>query len=203
MTKHIRLLIDRTISTIEMAPRKSTKVSSSSTTSDNVVEPPTQVVEVVENVEVVEPVAEDIPVDKFELVLSILNRTLTETKEAITLVKALQKEEKKSNKKVSKRAKKEKGDDNKTPRPASGFAKPTKLSDALCAFLGVPVGTEMSRTDVTRVLNQYIKTNNLQDTKDKRTIVPDDKLKSILDSTDGKLTYFTLQKHIKHHFVKV
>ncbi len=184
-----------------MAPRKSSKTSTPAPVAENVVVPPPS--PVVENVEVVPTeVVEDTPVDKFELVLAILNKTLTETKEAIALVKTLQKEDKKSNKKVSKKAKKEKSDDAKASRPASGFAKPTKLSDTLCSFLGVPTGTEMSRTDVTRVLNQYIKSNNLQDTNDKRTIVPDDKLKSILDTTDGKLTYFTLQKHIKHHFVK-
>lgn len=186
-----------------MAPKKSSKASSS--TPAPVVESapaPPEVVPVPTPVEVVAEVVEDTPVDKFELVLAILNKTLTETKEAIALVKTLQKEEKKSNKKVSKRSKKEKSEQPKGARPASGFAKPTKLSDELCSFLGVSSGTEMSRTDVTRVLNQYIKTNNLQDTKDKRTIVPDDKLKSILDSTDGKLTYFTLQKHIKHHFLK-
>lgn len=189
-----------------MAPKKSSKASTSASTPAPVVDPippPTEVVApapevVVSSVEVVE----DTPVDKFELVLAILNKTLTETKEAITLVKTLQKEDKKSNKKVSKRSRKDKSDEGKASRPASGFAKPTKLSDALCSFLGVPAGTEMSRTDVTRVLNQYIKTNNLQDVKDKRTIVPDEKLTSILDTTDGKLTYFTLQKHIKHHFVK-
>jgi chromatin remodeling complex protein RSC6 len=187
-----------------MAPKKSSKASGS--TPAPVVEnvpTPTEVVSPSEPVDVspVE-VVEDTPVDKFELVLAILNKTLTETKEAISLVKTLQKEDKKSSKKVSKRSKKEKSEEGKASRPASGFAKPTKLSDALCSFLGVPAGTEMSRTDVTRVLNQYIKTNSLQDVKDKRTIVPDEKLTSILDTTDGKLTYFTLQKHIKHHFIK-
>ena len=186
-----------------MAPKKSSKASSSAPTpvvEDVVVAPPEVVETVVESTPV--EVVEDAPVDKFELVLAILSKTLTETKEAIALVKTLQKEDKKSSKKTSKRSKKEKSDEAKASRPASGFAKPTKLSDALCSFLGVPSGTEMSRTDVTRVLNQYIKTNSLQDTNDKRTIVPDAKLKSILDTTEGHLTYFTLQKHIKHHFVK-
>jgi chromatin remodeling complex protein RSC6 len=185
-----------------MAPKKSSKASGS--TPAPVVEnvtPPTEVVPPSDQVDVAPvEVVEDTPVDKFELVLAILNKTLTETKEAIALVKTLQKEDKKSSKKTSKRSKK--SEEGKVSRPASGFAKPTKLSDALCSFLGVPAGTEMSRTDVTRVLNQYIKTNSLQDVKDKRTIVPDEKLTSILDATDGKLTYFTLQKHIKHHFIK-
>lgn len=185
-----------------MAPRKSSKTSTPEPVVENVViPPPVEPESVVEVQDVVQTeVVEDAPVDKFELVLAILNKTLTETKEAIALVKTLQKEDKKSSKKVSKKSKK--NDDTKASRPASGFAKPTKLSETLCSFLGVPAGTEMSRTDVTRVLNQYIKSNNLQDTNDKRTIVPDEKLKSILDTTDGKLTYFTLQKHIKHHFVK-
>jgi chromatin remodeling complex protein RSC6 len=182
-----------------MAPRKSSKTSTPEPVVEDVVVPPPEVTETAEVPPPTETV-EDAPVDKFELVLAILNKTLTETKEAIALVKVLQKEDKKASKKGSRRSRK--GDGNRSSRPASGFAKPTKLSDALCTFLGVPAGTEMSRTDVTRVLNLYIKSNNLQDTNDKRTIVPDDKLKSILDDTNVKLTYFTLQKHIKHHFVK-
>ncbi len=88
----------------------------------------------------------------------------------------------------------------KTP---SGFAKPTKLSDALCDFLGVSKGTELARTEVTRRLNAYIKAQGLQDEKDKRNIHPDAKLSQVLSIKEGdKLTFFNLQTAIKHNFVK-
>jgi chromatin remodeling complex protein RSC6 len=85
----------------------------------------------------------------------------------------------------------------------NGFAKPTKISDELCVFLGVAKGTEKSRTEVTREINKYVKAKNLSDPKNKRIIRPDAILKKLLNSTDkDEVTYFNLQKFLKHHFVK-
>lgn len=85
----------------------------------------------------------------------------------------------------------------------NGFAKPTKISDELCVFLGVPKGTEKSRTEVTREINKYVKAKNLSDPKNKRIIRPDATLKKLLNSTDkDEVTYFNLQKFLKHHFIK-
>jgi chromatin remodeling complex protein RSC6 len=89
------------------------------------------------------------------------------------------------------------------PRRPSGFATPATLSAQLSEFLGVPEGTKMARTDVTRLITEYVKKNQLHDSADKRIIKSDDKLKQILGGDDGKpLTYFNLQTHIKHHFIK-
>jgi chromatin remodeling complex protein RSC6 len=148
----------------------------------------------------VEPVVE---VDKFVVVLERLVRFSTELKDTMTLVKSLQKEFQRVQKSSVKKSKKSAPLASAKPRTPSGFAKPTKLSDDLCAFLGVSAGSQMARTEVTRVINEYIKKNSLQDTADKRTIVPDAKLSSILKIADGqKLTYFNLQTYIKHHFQK-
>lgn len=151
----------------------------------------------------VEPVVEnpvDVEPDRFVVVLERLQRFATELKDTVALVKTLQKEFVKAQKASTKKTKKVASVSTK-PRTPSGFAKPTKLSDDLCSFLGVSAGSEMARTEVTRVINEYIKTHSLQDTNDKRTIVPDEKLKSILKIGEGdKLTYFNLQTYIKHHF---
>ena len=46
--------------------------------------------------------------------------------------------------------------------------------------------------------------NNLQYNENKQVIKPDDKLKTLLGLTDeDELTYFTLQKYMNKHFVKV
>ena len=88
----------------------------------------------------------------------------------------------------------------------SGFAKPSKISDELCDFLKVAHGTEMSRTDVTRAINAYIRSNNLNDPVKKRQIIPDAVLSKLLNYVSGPevedLTYFNLQKYTKHHFIK-
>ena len=83
----------------------------------------------------------------------------------------------------------------------SGFAKPNKISDELCDFIGEPRGTEKSRTDITRFINAYIKEHSLNKPENKRFILPDDKLRKILnvDATE-EINYFILQKLISHHF---
>ena len=89
----------------------------------------------------------------------------------------------------------------KAKKSPSGFAKPCKISDELCNFIGIPKGTELSRTDITRHINSYVKEHNLNNPKNRREFFPDEKLKSILNIKDGeKVTYFVLQRLIAHHF---
>lgn len=83
----------------------------------------------------------------------------------------------------------------------SGFAKPNKISDELCDFIGVPHGTEKSRTEITRYINNYVKEHNLNKPTNRRIILPDDKLKAILNVKEGEeVTFFILQRLISHHF---
>lgn len=188
-----------------MAPRKSAakkETPVTETVDTSVVAEPVVTEEVVV-VDTVAPVETE-TVDKFVVVLELLQRWATDIKNATSLVKTLQKEHQKVQKASVKKPKKAAPTSTEgKSRTPSGFAKPTKLSDELCAFLGVPAGSQLARTEVTRVLNEYIKKNSLQDTNDKRTIVPDTKLSSILKLQGGdKLTYFNLQTYIKHHFQK-
>jgi len=88
-------------------------------------------------------------------------------------------------------------------RAPSGFVKPTRISDELAKFLDKPVGSEMARTDVTREINHYIRSHELQDKGNGRKINPDSKLASLLKlkKTD-ELTYFNLQRYMSPHFSK-
>ena len=88
-------------------------------------------------------------------------------------------------------------------RAPSGFVKPTRISDELATFLDKPSGTEMARTDVTREINKYIRSNNLQDKENGRKINPDSKLQSLLKlNITDELTYFNLQRYMSPHFFK-
>lgn len=157
---------------------------------------PTPVVEKV--VEVVKP---DQPAAPQENVLSNIvekvNVFVTMGKELQGLVKVLSKEYEKQQKIIEKVQKKRQNAKNSP----SGFAKPNKISDELCDFIGEPRGTEKSRTDITRFINAYIKEHNLNKPENKRFILPDEKLRKILNVKENEeINYFILQKLISHHF---
>jgi chromatin remodeling complex protein RSC6 len=84
----------------------------------------------------------------------------------------------------------------------SGFEKPTLISDELAVFFGKEKGSRMARTEVSKMIHKYVKDNSLQNKDNRRIIHPDAKLKKLLDSKDEELTYFNLQKYLKHHFKK-
>ena len=90
-----------------------------------------------------------------------------------------------------------------TNRAPSGFVKPTRISDELAVFLGRAKGSEMARTEVSKEINQYIRTKSLQDKENGRKIHPDAALTKLLNIGKGEeLTYFNLQRYMKHHFPK-
>jgi chromatin remodeling complex protein RSC6 len=92
-----------------------------------------------------------------------------------------------------------------TERKPSGFEIPKTVSAQLCKFLGVPAGTQISRTQVTTQINKYIKDHKLQTETNKRGFNPDKALKELLgdlqeqDKEKG-YTYFNLQRYITPHF---
>jgi upstream activation factor subunit UAF30 len=114
-----------------------------------------------------------------------------------TLEKKWSRELKSAQKQSSKRKRKA---GNRAP---SGFVKPTRISDELAKFLDKPAGCEMARTEVTRDINKYIRTHNLQDKENGRKINPDSKLAALLKlKKSDELTYFNLQRYMSPHFAK-
>jgi chromatin remodeling complex protein RSC6 len=137
--------------------------------------------------------AETILADLLEKVASFNSQIKT----IQTALKQLSKEFDKQRKIIDKVQKKKE----KAKKSPSGFAKPCKISDELCEFIGIPKGTEQSRTDITRYINSYVKQHNLNNPENRREFFPDKKLKAILNVKDGdKVTYFVLQRLIAHHF---
>lgn len=118
-------------------------------------------------------------------------------------VKRLQKNVGKHVRESNKKQRKRRGATNAdgVKRPPSGFAKPAKISDALCSFLGQPSGTEMARTEVTKYLTKYIKEHQLQDPSNRRIINCDAQLSGLLNvKPTDEVTYFNLQRYMKPHF---
>jgi len=96
-----------------------------------------------------------------------------------------------------------KGRRNNANRKPSGFVKPTLISDELATFLGKEKGSMMARTEVSRELNVYINLHSLKNKDNGRIIHPDAKLTKLLNiGKDEELTYFNLQRYMKHHFPK-
>jgi upstream activation factor subunit UAF30 len=79
--------------------------------------------------------------------------------------------------------------------PNAAFMKPMTPSAALGAVVGA---APMPRTEVTKKLWGYIKKNNLQDPKERRMIVADDKLKPVFGGK-GRVSMFEMTKLVNKH----
>ena len=146
------------------------------------------------------PEEKDLIGQQFDGVLT----TLSTFRQSITAlqsqIRGLEKAVRKEMKGLRKEASKNSAKGNRKP---SGFAKPSAVTPELCKFMGKEEGTEIARTEVTQHLIQYIKDNELQFAENKKIIVPDDTLKSLLGVKDGdEVTYFNLQRLMNKHFVK-
>jgi chromatin remodeling complex protein RSC6 len=135
--------------------------------------------------------------DSFTSLVNAVTLLATNVKEIQAKLKVYSKEREKQQKILNKEAaKREKA--RKTP---SGFAKPSKISDEMCAFMKIENGSERSRTDVTRFINSYVKENNLYNPVNRRIIVPDPVLKKILRVGDNdEVSFFKLQSLLSNHF---
>ena len=141
--------------------------------------------------------AEKEPENVLQVLTDKITSLATLNKEIQMALKQVAKNYEKLQKVVDKIQKKR---DNARKSP-SGVAKPNKISDELCDFIGVPHGTEKSRTDITRYINSYVKEHNLNKPTNRRIILPDPKLRAILNVKDGEeVTFFILQRLISHHF---
>ena len=87
---------------------------------------------------------------------------------------------------------------------SSGFMKPVKISSEMALFTQWYPSQLYSRVDVTKFLCNYIKTNELQNPEDRRKIICDEKLASLLKidmDSQTPLTYPGLQQYIQQHFI--
>lgn len=80
-------------------------------------------------------------------------------------------------------------------KPTSAFMQPVEVSNELEAVIGKG---PMPRTEVIKKLWVYIKKNNCQDKKNKRNIIPDDKLAKVFGSSNA-IDMFQMTKKVSKH----
>ena len=137
--------------------------------------------------------------NQFEVIIDSLSHFRIQVNTIQQQIRQLEKNIKKEMKGLKKAAEKSKNKGNKKP---SGFANPSKVTKELCEFMNKEEGTQIARTEVTRALISYIKSNNLQNKANKKIILPDEKLKFLLGiNQEQELTYFNLQKYMNKHFI--
>jgi len=79
--------------------------------------------------------------------------------------------------------------------PSAAFMKPMQPSAALAAVVGT---SPLPRTEVTKKLWAYIKRNGLQDSKNRRNINADDKLRPVF-SGKSQVSMFDMTKMVNKH----
>ncbi len=86
----------------------------------------------------------------------------------------------------------------------NGFNREQKISEELRAFLSLPEGQLVSRSTVTRSINEYVKANGLKHPDNGRILVLDQKLRDLLKPpSDVQVTFLNLQKFLSPHYTKV
>lgn len=176
---------------------KKEKTPASSAPAPVATEPPVVAQNTVEEPSVLQTVT-----DRFNEILVQLDAQRKTISETIKQVREMQKQISRNVKVLEKRANRRKPRKQGEHKP-SGFAKEALVSDELAKFLGKPSGTMMARTQVTKEINAYIKKHKLQDPNQGKIINPDKRLKNLLRvGTGEELTYFNLQKYMKHLFPK-
>ena len=95
------------------------------------------------------------------------------------------------------------GEKSKERTKNNGFNRKMEVSDTLKEFLGLGKEDTVSRSDVTRKVNKYIKDNGLKHPENGRVIVLDEKLSKLLTPPEGEqVTFLNMQKFISPHYLK-
>ena len=148
--------------------------------------------------------------DNLKNILQGLTDQSSQLKSLMNTVRTVLKETEKQNKELEKL--RNKRSRNKTERSAtalpSGITKPVAITDELAKFLGVAPGTLVPRNEVTKGVSGYVKKFELYDPVNKQKFVLDTRpeavvLKTLLGNPTEEVTYFNLQRYLKHHYVNL
>jgi chromatin remodeling complex protein RSC6 len=116
----------------------------------------------------------------------------TKKKTAKKSKKSAKKSARRPAKKATKKAAKKSG---KKRTPSAAFMRPVTPDSSLSAVVG---SSPLPRTELTKKLWQYIKRNGLQDTKNRRNINADDKLRPVFNGR-SQVSMFDMTKLVSKH----
>eukprot|EP00798_Chlamydomonas_sp_ICE-L_P023609 gene23609-9139_t len=192
----------------KMANIKKADIATSSSTTTPPVTIPETTAETITTTETVTPTTSVAEVDVMTSKLGELADKIASIsivmKDAVAITKILQKEYvricKVHSASISSGRKKKASPSSTGPRKVALGS----MSESMAQFLGLSVENQVSRKDVVQGLNLYIKENKLQSPNDGRIIVPDAKLKALLNIEDDViLNYFNMQRYINPHFTVI
>jgi chromatin remodeling complex protein RSC6 len=159
-------------------------------------------------IETIDATKTETSIDHLKAVLQSLTDQAASVKVLINTVRTVIKDFDKKDRELEKL--RNKRSRNKSERSAtslpSGITKPVAISDELAKFLGVAPGTLVPRNEVTKGVSGFVKNNNLSDPANKQRFVLDDrepakKLRVLLGNPSEDVTYFNLQRYLKHHYM--
>jgi chromatin remodeling complex protein RSC6 len=146
--------------------------------------------------------------ENLKAVLQTITDQSTNLKTLANTVRAILKDVERQSKELEKL--RNKRSRTKTERAAnslpSGITKPVAISDELAKFLGVAPGTLVPRNEVTKGVSAFVRENELSDPANKQKFILDDraqakKLRALLGNPSEDVTYFNLQRYLKHHYI--
>jgi chromatin remodeling complex protein RSC6 len=124
----------------------------------------------------------------------------TSTNELLTTLQAEIKALRKDLRKVKQLLEDPSGEKTKARASNNGFNKPLDVSDKLRLFLRLGADEKVSRSQVTKLINQYVTEKNL---KNGQQISLDHTLKELLNPPEGTtVTFLNIQKFINPHYIK-
>jgi chromatin remodeling complex protein RSC6 len=91
-----------------------------------------------------------------------------------------------------------KKEDTEKSKPRGGLATPVKPDAKLAAVVGKD---PLPRSQLTKKIWDYVKSNNLQDEKNRRMINADDKLRPVFNGQD-QVSMFEMTKLVNQHVSK-
>jgi chromatin remodeling complex protein RSC6 len=138
--------------------------------------------------------------EELEKAVAALSAQLTAVK---ALVKAAVKEENATRARLQREAKvKRRRRDPAADHKPSGIVVPHKVTDSLLKFMSLPAGSEVSRTQASKAIIDYLKGHKLQNEKSKRFFETDATIQKLLNMKPGEpLTVPLIQRYIGPLFV--